>query len=94
MLISLLPVWKVEEKYIYGIAGYALIAEEVANATPENPVTLKQFEYNPADEASDKLVVAGTDCRIMTVVLVSPAVTGVVRLVDTVVSHREQVIGI
>ncbi|SCM80781.1 Molybdopterin molybdenumtransferase [uncultured Sporomusa sp.] len=66
--------------------GYALIAAEVAAATPENPVILKQIDYIPAGETSDKPVSSGTACRIMTGAPLPPAATGVIRLEDTVVN--------
>ncbi|WP_371371583.1 gephyrin-like molybdotransferase Glp [Sporomusa aerivorans] len=64
--------------------GYALIADEVAAATPENPVILRQIDYIPAGENPHTAVRAGTACRIMTGAPLPPAATGVIRLEDTV----------
>lgn len=66
--------------------GYALIADEVAAATPENPVILQQIDYIPAGENPNKPVSSKTACRIMTGAPLPPAATGVVRLEDTVVN--------
>ncbi len=66
--------------------GYALIAEEVVNATPENPVCLKQIDYIPAGGTPNTSVSFGTACRIMTGAPLPPVATGVVRMEDTVVN--------
>ncbi|BBB89786.1 MAG TPA: molybdopterin molybdotransferase MoeA [Methylomusa anaerophila] len=65
--------------------GYALVAEEVANAAPDNPVVLRQIDNIPAGGLSQKPVTPGTACRIMTGAPLPPGATGVVRLEDTVV---------
>jgi molybdopterin molybdotransferase len=65
--------------------GYALIDEEVANATPENPVILQQTDYIPAGDTPHKPVIPGTACRIMTGAPIPPGATGVIRLEDTIV---------
>ncbi|SDE74383.1 gephyrin-like molybdotransferase Glp [Sporomusa acidovorans] len=70
--------------------GYAIIAEEVAGATPANPVTLRQIDYVPAGENPSKPISTGTACRIMTGAPLPPGATGVIRLEDTV-SQEERV---
>ncbi|SMC83910.1 gephyrin-like molybdotransferase Glp [Sporomusa malonica] len=65
--------------------GYALIDEEVAGATPENPVILQQTDYIPAGGIPNKPVIPGTACRIMTGAPLPPGATGVIRLEDTIV---------
>lgn len=65
--------------------GYALIAEEVAAANPENPVILQQTDYIPAGGVPNRPVIPGTACRIMTGAPLPPGATGVIRLEDTIV---------
>lgn len=66
--------------------GYALMAEEVTGASPENPVILEQIDYIPAGGNPSKTVSRGTASRIMTGAPMPPAATGVVRLEDTIVN--------
>ena len=66
--------------------GYALIAEDVTTATPENPVILEQIDYIPAGGNPSKTISAGTASRIMTGAPIPPNATGVIRLEDTIVN--------
>ena len=69
--------------------GYALLAEEVSAATPENPVLLEQIDYIPAGGNPSKPIGAGTASRIMTGAPIPLAATGVVRLEDTIVNGNQ-----
>ncbi len=68
--------------------GYALIAEEVGAATPDNPVVLEQIDYIPAGGNPSKTISDGTASRIMTGAPIPSGATGVVRLEDTIVNDN------
>jgi molybdopterin molybdotransferase len=63
--------------------GYALLAVEVEDATPEQPVVLRQIANIPAGSITTEVVRSGTACRIMTGAPLPPGATGIVRLEDT-----------
>ena len=72
--------------------GYAVVADEVVNATADNPVTLCEVGNVPAGSVSEEPVRRGTACRIMTGAPMPQGATGVVRLEDTeVTSGRVQI---
>jgi len=72
--------------------GYALIASEVYQATPEQPVVLQQVDNVPAGSVSELTIERGTACRIMTGAPLPVGTTGVVRLENTeVVGDRVRV---
>ncbi len=64
--------------------GYAVIAEDVAQAAPDNPIVLRQIDNVPAGSIAREQVISGTACRIMTGAPLPPGATGVVGLEDTV----------
>jgi len=66
--------------------GYALIAEEVAEATPDKPVVLRQIDSVCAGDIPHGNVTSGTACRIMTGAPLPPGATGVVPIEDTIVA--------
>ncbi|HEY3426406.1 MAG TPA: gephyrin-like molybdotransferase Glp [Negativicutes bacterium] len=63
--------------------GYAVIASDIAQATPEEPVILRQIDNVPAGSLAHETVISGTACRIMTGAPIPQGATGVVRLEDT-----------
>ncbi len=63
--------------------GYAVIASDIAQATPEEPVILRQIDNVPAGSIAHETVISGTACRIMTGAPIPQGATGVVRLEDT-----------
>lgn len=63
--------------------GYAVIPADVAAATNEKPVVLRQIDNVPAGSIARETVVPGTACRIMTGAPIPPGASGVVRLEDT-----------
>jgi molybdopterin molybdotransferase len=67
--------------------GYALLADQVKEATEKSPVVLKVVDNIPAGRAPEHGVAAGTAARIMTGAPLPVGATGVVRLEDTVVSE-------
>lgn len=64
--------------------GYAVIADDVLSATPENPVVLRQIDNVPAGSIAREPVIPGTACRIMTGAAMPQGATGVVGLEDIV----------
>lgn len=69
--------------------GYAVVAEEVAAATPASPVALRQVDNVPAGRVATVPVRPGTACRIMTGAPLPAGATGVVRLEDTAVRGED-----
>lgn len=68
--------------------GYALLADEVRRATPDQPVTLTEIDSVSAGGVSFKKIGPGQACRIMTGAPLPPGATGVVRLEDTMVEGK------
>ncbi|MDR3566034.1 MAG: molybdopterin molybdotransferase MoeA [Negativicutes bacterium] len=64
--------------------GYALIASQVAAASPDHPAVLRVVDNIPAGSMSEMEVTVGTAARIMTGAPIPVGATGVVRLEDTV----------
>ena len=63
--------------------GYAVLADDVADATPENPVTLSLIGSVAAGTVPEQTVTRGTAVRIMTGAPIPSGATAVVRFEDT-----------
>ncbi|MBM3235501.1 molybdopterin molybdotransferase MoeA [Candidatus Poribacteria bacterium] len=63
--------------------GFAVIAEDVAKASPDNPVTLKVVENLPAGYAPTTKIIHGQAARIMTGAMMPEGADAVVMVEDT-----------
>jgi len=63
--------------------GYAVVAADVAQASPSSPVVLRQIDMVAAGTVPGVSVAPGTAVRIMTGAQLPAGATGVVRLEDT-----------
>jgi molybdopterin molybdotransferase len=66
-----------------GMDGYAVLAEDTAGATPENPVVLRVAEDIPAGRTDELTLQPGTAHRIMTGAPLPAGATAVVPVEDT-----------
>ena len=69
--------------------GYALLADEVSQASADSPVILTEIESVSAGSVARESIRPGTACRIMTGAPMPLGATGVVRLEDTMVQDRK-----
>ena len=63
--------------------GYAVIAAEVEDASPERPVLLAIIDNIPAGRTPQRRLLPGTAARIMTGAPVPEGATGIIRVEDT-----------
>lgn len=63
--------------------GYAVISQDVVNASSKQPVLLEQIDYIPAGSVGRHTITAGQTARIMTGAPVPMGADGIVRLEDT-----------
>ena len=64
--------------------GYAFRAEDTAEASEDNPVTLRILEEIPAGSMWSHPITSGTACKILTGAPVPPGATAVTKYEDTV----------